>query len=309
MEWPTCVPASVGAHFWVFTATLWILQYFFCVFPNSPLKQLCCSNLVPRSFFLLLLFVRFFVFFFIVIIVCTNVNNIWVTCIDLITPENKSNKMDLFSSARCAEVLKSLMCSEKLSNKLTKAVIGLFEFDCRPFVSPPPKTIRAIHLPHHSLSSPPIFDLDPSSHRPTCRSWRQTSRPWPGFKPDPHTSGGSGERVCVRVCVCGKKSHLMRRKPRPSVSGTCRHPADVSVPQTCSTGGGWALHDDGHKHWRLAVGISTSKALGGKSKVTLCVRESECLCWIQRRSAQVFPLQLECNRGGSRLSTRSFSAL
>lgn len=36
MECPSCVPAPTGAHFWVFTATLWIWGYLICVLPLSP---------------------------------------------------------------------------------------------------------------------------------------------------------------------------------------------------------------------------------------------------------------------------------
>lgn len=75
---------------------------YFCVLPNSPVKQLCCLNFVSKMSFWLIVFFLFVFYCF----VYTYVNNIWVTRIGLMTLEKKLNKMDLFSSARCAEVLK-----------------------------------------------------------------------------------------------------------------------------------------------------------------------------------------------------------
>lgn len=40
------------------------------------------------------------------------------------------------------------------------------------------------HTPCFPISPPPLPDAEPSSRSLMCCSWHQTSRSWPGFKPD-----------------------------------------------------------------------------------------------------------------------------
>lgn len=98
---PLVLSTPAGTHFWFLTATLWISGYYFCfcVLPVSPRGniftiQTSGSRAVWKNNY-------------------HHHHNNRDECVCLMTLAVKSNKMDLFSSAHFAKVVKSLKCLEK----------------------------------------------------------------------------------------------------------------------------------------------------------------------------------------------------
>lgn len=67
------------------------------------------------------------------------------------------------------------------------------------------------------ISPTPPLDAEPSSRSLMCCSWRQTSRSWPGFKPDLYrpadhcqSSLSKKNSLCYRRAACGRAADLLR---------------------------------------------------------------------------------------------------
>lgn len=127
-----------------------------------------------------------------------------------------------------------------------------------------------------------------------CRSWHQTSRPWPGFKPEPHTFGG-----WVGKSHTWSAGSYVFQCPAPAdtlqTGLLLRHAAPVEVELSVT--------QEARCRYQQIIGTWRKK-----QGHLVCACVWVCVLDLPEISTG-FSLQLECNRGGSRLSSRTFSAL